>query len=89
MFVCQFYFSRLLCVLSFEGYRFVTEEIVNVIVDCGAVPALVSHLIAPAPGAKDGDALKPYEHEVEKGSAFTLGLLAIKVSRRVHKFFIF
>lgn len=50
----------------------------NVIVDGGAVPALMTHLQAPP--YNDGDlAEKPYEHEVEKGSAFALGLLAIKV----------
>ncbi|KAL3517573.1 hypothetical protein ACH5RR_020162 [Cinchona calisaya] len=55
------------------------EEIVNVLVDCGAVPALVRHLQAP-PSVREGDCIPrlPYEHEVEKGSAFTLGLLAIK-----------
>ncbi|KAL7200680.1 hypothetical protein ACSBR1_032580 [Camellia fascicularis] len=54
------------------------EEIVNVIVDCGAVPALVRHLQAP-PSSREGDTdSKPHEHEVEKGSAFTLGLLAVK-----------
>ncbi|KAH7522347.1 hypothetical protein FEM48_Zijuj07G0128700 [Ziziphus jujuba var. spinosa] len=53
------------------------EEVVNVIVEGGAVPALVKHLQAP-PFA-DGDHVpKPYEHEVEKGSAFALGLLAVK-----------
>lgn len=51
----------------------------NVIVDGGAVPALMTHLQAPPP-CSDGDmAQKPFEHEVEKGSAFALGLLAIKV----------
>ncbi|KAH7838483.1 hypothetical protein Vadar_027115 [Vaccinium darrowii] len=50
------------------------EEIVNLIVDCGAVPPLVTHLQAPPPCTGS----KPYEHEVEKGSAFTLGLLAVK-----------
>ncbi|XP_027115643.1 ARM REPEAT PROTEIN INTERACTING WITH ABF2 [Coffea eugenioides] len=54
------------------------EEIVNVIVDCGAVPALVRHLQAPPPVREGDSAPRPYEHEVEKGSAFTLGLLAIK-----------
>lgn len=58
----------------------VAEEIVNVIVDCGAVPALVMHLQAPLALREDTDP-RPYEHEVEKGSAFTLGLLAIKVNR--------
>ncbi|CAH9133986.1 unnamed protein product [Cuscuta epithymum] len=54
------------------------EDIVNVIVDCGAVPALVQHLQPPSP-SRDGEAGPiPHEHEVEKGSAFTLGMLAIK-----------
>ncbi|CAI9768752.1 unnamed protein product [Fraxinus pennsylvanica] len=53
------------------------EDIVNVIVDCGVVPALVMHLQAPLPLREDTGP-RPYEHEVEKGSAFTLGLLAIK-----------
>ena len=47
----------------------------NLIVHCGVVPALVMHLQRPP-----GDSVsKPFEHEVEKGSAFTLGLLAVKV----------
>ncbi|KAE9460608.1 hypothetical protein C3L33_07506, partial [Rhododendron williamsianum] len=50
------------------------EEIVNLIVDCGAVAPLVRHLQAPSSSTGS----KPYEHEVEKGSAFTLGLLAVK-----------
>ncbi|GKV42776.1 hypothetical protein SLEP1_g50144 [Rubroshorea leprosula] len=53
------------------------EEVVNVIVEGGAVPALVKHLLAPS--SCEGDPTpKPFEHEVEKGSAFALGLLAIK-----------
>lgn len=52
-----------------------SEEIVNLIVDCGAVAPLVRHLQAPPSSTGS----KPYEHEVEKGSAFTLGLLAVKV----------
>ncbi|KAL1203301.1 ARM REPEAT PROTEIN INTERACTING WITH ABF2 [Cardamine amara subsp. amara] len=53
------------------------EDLVNMIVDGGAVPALMTHLQAPP--YSDGDlAQKPFEHEVEKGSAFALGLLAIK-----------
>ncbi|KAK9057303.1 hypothetical protein SSX86_022138 [Deinandra increscens subsp. villosa] len=52
------------------------EDIVNLIVESGAVPALVRHLQAPEP--TDAAEPRPYEHEVEKGSAFTLGLLAIK-----------
>lgn len=51
------------------------EELVNLIVDCGAVPALVKHLQAPP---DDGGSSRPHEHEVEKGSAFALGLLAVK-----------
>ncbi|KAK7859152.1 arm repeat protein interacting with abf2 [Quercus suber] len=52
-------------------------EVVNVIVEGGAVPALVKHLQAPA--CSEGErSSKPYEHEVEKGSAFALGLLAVK-----------
>ncbi|XP_010255973.1 PREDICTED: ARM REPEAT PROTEIN INTERACTING WITH ABF2-like isoform X2 [Nelumbo nucifera] len=54
------------------------EEVVNVIVDGGAVPALVKHLQSP-PHSIEGDAgPKPFEHEVEKGSAFALGFLAVK-----------
>ncbi|XP_044485451.1 ARM REPEAT PROTEIN INTERACTING WITH ABF2-like [Mangifera indica] len=53
------------------------EEIVNVIVDNGAVPVLVRHLQAPPP-LPLRDFLMPFEHEVEKGSAFALGLLAVK-----------
>ncbi|XP_057959324.1 ARM REPEAT PROTEIN INTERACTING WITH ABF2 isoform X1 [Malania oleifera] len=54
------------------------EDIVNVIVDGGAVPALVKHLQAPAPLNDCDRSPKPFEHEVEKGSAFALGLLAVK-----------
>lgn len=57
---------------------FFAEEVVNVIVEGGAIPALVKHLQAPL--SDEGDLnLKPFEHEVEKGSAFALGLLAVKV----------
>lgn len=55
----------------------------NAIVEGGAVPALVKHLQDPPPllardvGSGGGD--RPFEHEVEKGSAFALGLLAVKV----------
>ncbi|KAL1559679.1 ARM REPEAT PROTEIN INTERACTING WITH ABF2-like isoform X3 [Salvia divinorum] len=52
---------------------------VNLIVDCTAVPVLVKHLQAPPLLGTDGEGgSRSYEHEVEKGSAFTLGLLAIK-----------
>uniref|UniRef100_A0A804KR94 Uncharacterized protein n=1 Tax=Musa acuminata subsp. malaccensis TaxID=214687 RepID=A0A804KR94_MUSAM len=60
------------------------EKVVNVIVEEGAVPALVKHLQEPPPllgsegSANEGE--RPFEHEVEKGSAFALGLLAVKVS---------
>ncbi|KAI9117441.1 hypothetical protein K1719_011607 [Acacia pycnantha] len=47
------------------------ELIVDSIVDCGAVPALLKHLKAPEPGVT-----KPYEHEVEEGCVFVLALLA-------------
>ncbi|KAJ9182079.1 hypothetical protein P3X46_006109 [Hevea brasiliensis] len=53
------------------------EELVNVIVEGGAVPALVKHLQAPQSSEADVNP-KPFEHEVEKGSAFALGLLAVK-----------
>ncbi|KAG6426891.1 hypothetical protein SASPL_111129 [Salvia splendens] len=57
------------------------QDMVNLIVDCEAVPVLVKHLQAPPPLGRDGEGgLSSYEHEVEKGSAFTLGLLAIKVN---------
>jgi hypothetical protein len=55
------------------------EEVVNVIVEGGAVPALVKHLQAP-PSTEGDRSPKPYEHEVEKGIAFALGLLAVKVT---------
>ncbi|XP_043806996.1 ARM REPEAT PROTEIN INTERACTING WITH ABF2 isoform X6 [Manihot esculenta] len=53
------------------------EELVNVIVEGGAVPALIKHLQAPYTNEADRNP-KPFEHEVEKGSAFALGLLAVK-----------
>ncbi|KAL6968320.1 hypothetical protein U1Q18_034124 [Sarracenia purpurea var. burkii] len=75
--------KNVLEVLDDPGRRYLTlcvlaEEMVNLIVDCGAVPALVRHLQAPPLLRADDSGLKPYEHEVEKGSAFTLGLLAVK-----------
>ncbi|KAK2980887.1 hypothetical protein RJ640_011361 [Escallonia rubra] len=54
------------------------EEVVNVIVEGDAVPALVKHLQAPQQLIEGEEGSKPYEHEVEKGSAFALGLLAVK-----------
>lgn len=55
------------------------------IVECGAVPALVKHLRAPPVASERDEEARPFEHEVEKGSAFALGLLAVKV--RVLQFF--
>ncbi len=54
------------------------EEVVNVIVEGGAIPALIKHLQAP-PVTDCVQKPLPFEHEVEKGSAFALGLLAVKV----------
>nr|ACL52434.1 unknown [Zea mays] len=56
------------------------EEVVNVIVEGGAVAALVCHLEEPAVAAptQEEQQLRPFEHEVEKGAAFALGLLAVK-----------
>lgn len=47
------------------------------IVQTGAVDALVPHLAAPP--LLHPDERIAYEHEVEKDAAFALGLLAIKV----------
>ena len=49
------------------------------IVESGAVPALVPHLQVSQSQEDDVTGPMLYEHEVEKRSAFTLGLLAIKV----------
>ncbi|KAL3646685.1 hypothetical protein CASFOL_009229 [Castilleja foliolosa] len=57
------------------------EDKANVIVDCAAVPALVRYLQTPP--TREGD-IDPTEYEVEKGSAFTLGLLAIKPEHQQH-----
>ncbi|KAJ0791208.1 putative chromatin remodeling & transcription regulator BTB-POZ family [Helianthus annuus] len=81
VFVDLCYLDGEFCVLSCERVFVVDlcypdEDIVNLIVESGAVPALVQHL--EAPDWKEVAEPRPYEHEVEKGSAFTLGLLAIK-----------
>ncbi|TQD99307.1 hypothetical protein C1H46_015096 [Malus baccata] len=55
------------------------EELVDILVDCGAVPALVKHLRAPAPAVDGRKCPIPYEHEVEKYCAYALGLIAIKL----------
>ncbi|KAK3019607.1 hypothetical protein RJ639_005026 [Escallonia herrerae] len=53
------------------------EDVVNVIVESGAVPALVRQL-EPLAQVKEGGA-KLHDLEIERGCALTLGLLAIKV----------
>ncbi|GER24832.1 ARM repeat protein interacting with ABF2 [Striga asiatica] len=60
------------------------EEMVDMIVDCGAVPALIRHLQSPRPSVEKDVGLLAYEHEVEKASALTLGLLAIKLEHQQH-----
>ncbi|CAH9132738.1 unnamed protein product [Cuscuta epithymum] len=56
------------------------EDFVNVIVDCGAVPVLVRNLKLqePVPGRERDSGSIQHAHEVERGSALTLGLLSIK-----------
>ena len=67
----------------FYGYA---EDNVDLLVGSGIVPALVKHLQEPQWPNEDVIGFdefvthsRPLEHEVEKGSAFTIGLLAIKV----------
>ncbi|MFS7975834.1 putative armadillo-like helical protein [Helianthus anomalus] len=73
-----------LCELAKDGWSFVrfcycAEDNVNLIVESGAVPVLVQYLQEPQlMPHEDVTRFRPYEHEVEKGCAFTLGLLAIK-----------
>ncbi|KAE8703724.1 ARM REPEAT PROTEIN INTERACTING WITH ABF2 [Hibiscus syriacus] len=52
------------------------QDIVDVMVECGVVPALLKHIQTPTLLAKSD--LKPFDYEVEKSSAFALGLLAFK-----------
>jgi hypothetical protein len=54
------------------------EDVVNVIVEGGAVPVLVCHLVEPAAVEAVQEQPRPFQHEVEKGAAFALGLLAVK-----------
>ncbi|KAH1063501.1 hypothetical protein J1N35_028488 [Gossypium stocksii] len=54
------------------------EDIVNLIVECGAVPALVKQIQTP-PLLAESDPI-PFEYEVEKVCAFALGLIAVKNS---------
>lgn len=53
----------------------------SVIVDAGAIPALVKHLKEPefVPDSEVHGGIRHFEYEVEKGSAVALGFLAIKV----------
>nr|GFB59291.1 hypothetical protein [Tanacetum cinerariifolium] len=60
---------------------------VNLLLGCGIVPALVKHLQEPQwPNEavigfdEFATCSRSLEHEVEKASAFTIGLLAIKSS---------
>ncbi|GAB2220167.1 hypothetical protein Drorol1_Dr00007810 [Drosera rotundifolia] len=55
-----------------------SEDRVGDIVEQGAVEVLVKNLKEPPMEADEETTVKPYEHEVEKGSAFALGLLAVK-----------
>jgi len=57
----------------------IVKEIVNAIVKGGVVPALIKHLQSPAENNYVQKSL-PFVHEVEKGSSFTLGVLAVKVT---------
>lgn len=52
------------------------DEDIDILVDEGAVVALVRHLEAPL--IVEGEGPIAYEHEVEKEAAFVLGLIALK-----------
>ena len=60
------------------------DDIANVIVDCQVVSALVRHLQSPAPLAEGESSPIPFEHEIEKGCALAIGLLAVKVLNFPH-----
>lgn len=72
--------------MKLVGFCIIVEDVVSIIVEGGAVPILVKHLQAP-PSPVEDDGVKPYEHEVEKASAFALGLLAVKVSELLYCLF--
>jgi hypothetical protein len=55
------------------------EDVANVIVEGGAVPALVRHLVEPAALEAVHEQPLTFEHEVEKDAALALGILAVKV----------
>ncbi|XP_061341357.1 ARM REPEAT PROTEIN INTERACTING WITH ABF2-like [Gastrolobium bilobum] len=54
------------------------EDLVDTIVDCGAVPVLVTHLQVLKSVRRDTDATKPYRFCVERGCTFVLTLLAVQ-----------
>ncbi|KAB1997149.1 hypothetical protein ES319_D12G005100v1 [Gossypium barbadense] len=56
------------------------EDIVDLIVECGAVPALVKQIQTP-PLLAESDPI-PFEYEVEKACAFALGLIAVKAEHQ-------
>lgn len=58
----------------------IVDEIVDILVDCGAVPVLTKVLqtAGTVTGDSDCDAFT-YQYDVEKESAFVLGLLSVKV----------
>ncbi|KAK5774312.1 hypothetical protein PVK06_042167 [Gossypium arboreum] len=56
------------------------EDVVDLIVECGAVPALVKQIQTPLLLA-ESDPI-PFEYEVEKACAFALGLIAVKAEHQ-------
>jgi hypothetical protein len=70
---------------GFDAWFLFAEEHVDIIVDGGAITALVQHLQAPTVG--EGEGPIACEHEVEKDAAFALGLLAVKVGRAFLRLF--
>ncbi|TYH93900.1 hypothetical protein ES332_A12G005000v1 [Gossypium tomentosum] len=56
------------------------EDVVDLIVECGAVPALVKQIQTP-PLLAESDPI-PFEYEVEKACAFALGLIAVKAEHQ-------
>ncbi|KAH1072051.1 hypothetical protein J1N35_024379 [Gossypium stocksii] len=56
------------------------EDIVDLIVECGAVPALVKQIQTP-PLLAESDPI-PFEYEVQKACAFALGLIAVKAEHQ-------
>ncbi|KAG8473921.1 hypothetical protein CXB51_033676 [Gossypium anomalum] len=56
------------------------EDVVDLIVECGAVPALVKQIQTP-PLLAESDPI-PFEYEVEKACALALGLIAVKAEHQ-------